>query len=177
MLTQAHKRNLEMPSQLFAEVFLKSSLALAFTLVAGLAAAQAPAVKVDGAWARATVPGQKGTGAFMNITAKESTRLVGVSSPAAGVADVHEMKMENEIMKMRALPGLDLPAGQTVSLKPGGYHVMLLDLKAPLAKGSTVPITLRFKDAKGVESKLDLMLPVGLAAPSAAADKPAEHKH
>ena len=114
----------------------------------------------------------------MNLTAKEGTRLVGVSSPAAGVAEVHEMKMENDIMKMRTVSSLDLPAGQTVQLKPGGYHVMLLDLKAPLAKDSTVPMTLRFKDAKGVESKLDLVLPVGLAAPGTGSSKPAEHnKH
>ena len=113
----------------------------------------------------------------MNITAKQATRLVGVSSPAAGVAEVHEMKVEKDVMKMRSVPELDLPAGQTVSLKPGGYHVMLLDLKAPLAKDSTVPVTLRFKDAKGVESKLDLVLPVGLAAPGAVGGKPAEHKH
>jgi hypothetical protein len=113
----------------------------------------------------------------MNITAKEGTRLVGVSSPAAGVAEVHEMKLVNDIMRMRAVPVLDLPAGRTVSLKPGGYHVMLLDLKAPLAKNSTVPVTLRFKDAKGVESKLDLVLPVSLAAPGAAVGKPAAHKH
>lgn len=160
-----------------SHLFKKAGLALAFALATGLAAAQAPAVKVEGAWARATVPGQKGTGAFMNITAKKGTRLVGVSSPAAGVAEVHEMKMEGDIMRMRALSGLDLPAGQTVSLKPGGYHVMLLDLKAPLAKDSTVPLTLRFKDAKGVESKLDLVLPVGLAAPGAVTGKPAELKH
>ena len=113
----------------------------------------------------------------MNITAKAGTRLVGVSSPVAGVAEVHEMKLENDIMKMRAVPALDLPAGQTVSLKPGGYHIMLMDLKAPLAKDSTVPMTLRFKDAKGVESKLDLVLPVGLAAPGAVAGTAAEHKH
>lgn len=157
--------------------FLKRSLLVTVLCAGGLVWAQNPAVKVEGAWARATVPGQKGTGAFMNITAKDSTRLVGVSSPAAGVAEVHEMKMENDIMRMRSVTGLDLPAGQTVSLKPGGYHVMLLDLKAPLAKDSTVPVTLRFKDAKGVESKLDLVLPVGLAAPGAIAVKPAEHKH
>jgi copper(I)-binding protein len=151
---------------------------LGAALMAGsIAIAQVPAVKVENAWARATVQGQKGTGAFMNITAKEGTRLVGVSSPVAGVAEVHEMKLENDIMKMRVVPVLDLPAGQTVSLKPGGYHVMLQDLKAPLAKDSTVPVTLRFKDAKGVESKLDLVVPVGLAAPSAVAGKAAEHKH
>jgi len=160
-----------------SHLFKKAGLALAFTLATGLAAAQAPAVKVEGAWARATVPGQKGTGAFMNITAKKGTRLVGVSSPAAGVAEVHEMKMEGDIMRMRALPGLDLAAGQTVSLKPGGYHLMLMDLKAPLANGSTVAVTLRFKDGKGIESKLDLVLPVALAAPGAVTGKPAGHKH
>ncbi len=160
-----------------SHLFARAGLVVALSLATGLVSAQAPAVKVEGAWARATVQGQKGTGAFMNITAKEGTRLIGVSSPAAGVAEVHEMKMENDIMKMRAVPSLDLPAGQTVQLKPGGYHVMLMDLKAPLAKDSTIPVTLRFKDAKGVESKLDLVLPVGLAAPGAVAGKAAEHKH
>jgi len=162
-----------MTSHLFAKV----GLVVALSLATGLVAAQTTAVKVEGAWARATVQGQKGTGAFMNLTAKEATRLVGVSSPAAGVAEVHEMKLENDIMKMRAVPILDLPAGQTVQLKPGGYHIMLMDLKTPLAKGGTMPMTLRFKDAKGVESKLDLVLPVGLAAPGAVAGKAAEHKH
>jgi copper(I)-binding protein len=158
---------------------LSYAATVATALLCSLAFAQTPSANVDvkDAWARATVPGQKGTGAFMNITAKAGTRLVGVSSPAAGVAEVHEMKMENDIMKMRAVPILDLPAGQTVQLKPGGYHVMLMDLKAPLAKDSSIPVTLRFKDAKGVESKLDLVLPVGLAAPGAVAGKPAEHKH
>ena len=152
--------------------------ALLFSLALGSAAAlaQGAAVKVDGAWARATVQGQKGSGAFMSLTASEATRLVGVSSPVAGVAEVHEMKMEGDVMKMRALPSLELPAGKKVEFKPGGYHVMLMDLKAPLAKDSTVPLTLLFKDAKGVESKLELKLPVGTAAPGAAGAA-AEHKH
>ena len=157
--------------------FAKAGLAIALSVVSMLASAQTAAVKVDGAWARATVPGQKGTGAFMTLTAKEGTRLVGVSSPAAGVAEVHEMKMENDVMKMRAVAGVDLPAGQAVSLKPGGYHLMLMDLKAPLQKDSTVPITLRFKDAKGVESSLDLVLPVGATAPGSAGGKTDDHKH
>ena len=157
--------------------FAKAGLAIALSVVSILASAQTAAVKVDGAWARATVQGQKGTGAFMTLTAKEGTRLVGVSSPAAGVAEVHEMKMENDVMKMRAVAGVDLPAGQAVSLKPGGYHLMLMDLKAPLQKDSTVPITLRFKDAKGVESSLDLLLPVGATAPGSAGGKTADHKH
>ena len=157
--------------------FAKAGFAIAFTVASSLASAQTAAVKVDGAWARATVQGQKGTGAFMTLTAKEGTRLVGVSSPAAGLAEVHEMKMENDVMKMRAVAGLDLPAGQAVSLKPGGYHLMLMDLKAPLQKDSTVPVTLRFKDAKGVESSLDLVLPVSSSAPGSAGGKAADHKH
>ncbi|KQO15553.1 copper chaperone PCu(A)C [Acidovorax sp. Leaf78] len=148
---------------------------LAATLAGASAWAQtAAAVKVEGAWARASVQGQKGTGAFMQLTAKDGARLVRAESPAAGVTEVHEMKMEGDVMKMRAVPALDLPAGKTVELKPGGYHVMLLDLKAPLAKDSTVPITLVFQDAKGAESKLNLSVPVGTSAPGAA---PAAHGH
>lgn len=138
-------------------------------------AQQAPAVKVEGAWARASVQGQKGTGAFMQLTARDGARLVRAESPAAGVAEVHEMKMEGDVMKMRALPALELPAGKTVALKPGGYHIMLLDLKAPLQKDSTVPLTLVFQDATGAESKLDLSVPVGTAAPGAAHGS--GHKH
>jgi copper(I)-binding protein len=80
---------------------------------------------------------------------------------------VHEMKMDGDIMKMRSVPQLDLPAGKTVELKPGGYHMMLLDLKAPLLKDSIVPLTLVFKDAKGVESQVELNVPVTAVAPSA----------
>lgn len=135
---------------------------LAFTATAALAQ-----VEVKDAWARATVPGQKATGAFMKLTAKGGAKLVSASSPAAGVTEVHEMKMEGEVMKMRAVSGLDLPAGKTVELKPGGYHVMLMDLKAPLAKDSTIDITLVFKDAKGVESKQDVKMPVNTGMPMA----------
>ena len=132
-----------------------------------LVAAKAQSVDVKDAWARATVAGQKATGAFMKLTAKADTKLVAVSSPAAGVAEVHEMKMDGNVMKMRAVEGgLDLPAGKTVELKPGGYHVMLMDLKAPLAKDGTVAMTLVFKDAKGVESKMDVSLPVSTVAPA-----------
>jgi copper(I)-binding protein len=110
----------------------------------------------------------------MKLTAKEGSKLVGVSSPVAGVGEVHEMKMEGDIMKMRAIPGLDLPAGKSVELKPGGYHVMLMDLKSTLQKDTTLPLTLVFKDAKGVETKTELSVPVSMAAPGAKpADMPA----
>ena len=140
-------------------------------LLLGSSAVFAQTVEVTDAWVRSTVPGQKGTGAFMSITAKDGARLVGVSSPVAGVAEVHEMKMEGDIMKMRAVPVLDLPAGQTVQLKPGGYHIMMMDLKQPLPRGSKVPLTLRLLDAKGHENKLELTVPVSTQAPSAAGDE------
>ena len=147
--------------------FIQTTALLAALIAAGSAIAQSAAIKVEGAWARASVPGQMGTGAFMKLTAKDGAKLVGASSPAAGVTEVHEMKMEGDVMKMRAIPGLDLPAGKAVELKPGGYHVMLMDLKAALPKDSTVPLTLVFKDAKGVESKVEVKAPVATAAPTA----------
>lgn len=129
----------------------------------------AQTVEVKDAWVRATVPGQKGTGAFMNITAKDGAKLVGASSPVAGVVEVHEMKMDGDVMKMRAVQGgLELPAGKAVDLKPGGFHVMLMDLKTPLVKDTTVPLTLVFKDSKGVEFKTEIKVPVSLAAPAGA---------
>ena len=140
-------------------------------------AASAQTVDVQGAWARATVPGQKATGAFMKLTAKDGTKLVSVSTPAAGVSEVHEMKMDGDVMKMRAVQGgLDLPAGKAVELKPGGYHVMLMDLKAPLPKDSTVALTLVFKDAKGVETKQEVTLPVSTVAPMGTMNH-GDHKH
>lgn len=152
-------------------------LVVSLALTGLSAAAQTAGVKVDGAWARATVQGQKASGAFMSLTAKEATQLVGVSSPVAGVAEVHEMKMDGDIMRMRAVPAVDLPAGKKVDLKSGGYHIMLMDLKAPLAKDSSVPVTLLFKDAKGVESKVELKVPVSTTAPGGKAPAAAEHKH
>ena len=155
----------------------------ALTVIATLACGTvyAQTVEVKDAWVRTAVAGQKATGAFMKITAREGARLVAVSSPVAGVAEVHEMKMEGDVMKMRALTeGLDLPAGKTVELKSGGNHVMLMDLKAPLAKDSTVPLTLVFKDAKGVQSKVELKVPVTAGAPGGKADHKAAmdgHKH
>ena len=146
------------------------SLALIAALACGAAYAQN--VEIREAWIRTSVPGQNATGAFMKITAKDGVKLVGASSPAAGVAEVHEMKMEGDVMKMRAVSGgLDIAAGKTVELRPGGYHVMLMDLKAALQKDSTIPLTLVFKDAKGSESKVELKVPVATTAPGAAAAK------
>ncbi|MGE4240308.1 copper chaperone PCu(A)C [Ramlibacter sp.] len=147
----------------------------AFAFGVALAAqGQTPPVKIEGAWARASVQGQSGTGAFMRITASEPLSLVGVSSPVAGVAEVHEMKMEGDVMKMRALPALALAPGKTVELKPGGYHLMLMSLKSPLKPDSQVPLTLTFRDAQGRQSALDLSVPVSVRAPDG---KTPAHRH
>lgn len=142
------------------------------------ALAQAQVVNIEGPWARATVPGQRATGAFMQLQSKDGAKLVGGASTAAGVVEIHEMKMDGGVMKMRAIPGgLELPAGRTVELKPGGYHVMLMDLKAPLEVGSVVPMTLTFKDNKGVESKVEVKAKVSMQPPAAAGAHPANMKH
>jgi copper(I)-binding protein len=157
--------------------FSQHLIAAAITTVCA-ASAFAQNVTVTDAWARATVTGQKATGAFMTITAKDNTKLVGVSSPVAGVAEIHEMKMDKDVMKMAALPnGLDLPAGKAVALKPGSFHVMLMDLKAPLAKDTTVPLTLTLQDAKGVKSTIELKLLVGVQAPAMPSHDHSTHKH
>lgn len=134
--------------------------------------------QVEGGWVRAAVPGQQATGAFMRLKAREAVQLVGVETPVAGTAEVHEMKMDGDVMRMRAVTRLDLKAGQTLDLGPGGYHVMLQELRQPLAAGATVPLTLRFRNTRGVESRLDLKLPVAVQAPAGAGTAPTEgHKH
>jgi periplasmic copper chaperone A len=129
----------------------------------------APApVQVTGAWARVSVAGQNASGAFMRLEAAEPLALVGGRSPVAGRVEVHEMRMDGDVMRMRALPRLDLPAGKAVELRPGGLHLMLTDLAAPLAAGSTIAVTLLFRDARGAERGLELQLPVSAQAPGAA---------
>lgn len=147
----------------------------AVAATAQVQAAVAP-VEVRDGWVRPAVPGQSGTGAFMKLTAPLGSRLISVSTPVAGVAEVHEMKLDGDTMRMRAVKGgLDLPARQTVELKPGGFHVMLMDLRQPILKGTVVPLVLRFEDATGVQSSLELKLPVG--APASTGTDPSADGH
>jgi len=147
------------------------------TAICLFAAASAHAqVDVADPWARATGKGQKATGVFMNLTAKKATRLVGVKSELTPVAQVHEMKMDKDVMKMQSIKALDLPAGQTVSLKPGSYHVMLMDLKAPVAEGSHVVVTLMFEDAAGVKTQQEVHA-VAKKSPMGGADKHKSGEH
>lgn len=130
-------------------------------------------LEVSGAFTRATLPNAPVGGGFMTITNTgiEPDRLVSASSPVAGVAQLHEMKMEGDVMKMGELPdGIAIPAGETVTLEPGGLHIMLMDLKAPLVEGEEVPVTLTFEKAGTVEVLLEVA--------GSAADAPIEdHGH
>jgi len=148
------------------------TLTLPCLLIALIGPAALAQTTVKDAWVRGTVAQQKATGAFMQITSARGARLLSASSPAAGVVEIHEMKMAGSTMQMRALPaGLDLPAGQAVDLKPGGYHVMLMDLKAPLKAGNSVALTLVIETSNGQKET------VVVNAPVKALGEMAAHKH
>jgi len=142
-------------------------IALSLALLA-LATAAAGQVTVKDPWVRATVPAQHATAAFMQLVAAQGTRLVAASSPVAGMAEIHEMTMVDGVMKMRAIKALDLPAGKAVVLDPGGYHVMLLELKSQVRVGDVVPLTLVFEDRDSRRTTVDVKAPV-----RALADAPA----
>lgn len=122
------------------------------------ALAQAAEVKVEGAWVRPAVPGQKVVGAFMTLTADADMTLVKAASPVARVVELHFMRMADGMMEMRELEQIELPKGTPVSLEPGGMHVMLIGLKAPIKVGDKVPLTLTLKDAKGGGKTLPVIL-------------------
>ena len=148
----------------------------AASLVLTAAAAHAQTT-VKEPWVRATVAQQKATGAFMQITSASAARVVSASSPVAGVVEIHEMAMDGNIMRMRAVPALDLPAGKAVELKPGGYHVMLLDLKQQLKPGDTVPVSMVIAGKDGKTETLELKVPVRPLAGNPKADEHKGHKH
>jgi periplasmic copper chaperone A len=141
-------------------LFVASALALAATF----AAAQ---VKVEGAWARPTVPGQQGGGGFVTLTSAAGDKLVGGSTSVAQRFELHTMAMKGDVMEMRQVDGIELPAGKPVKLEPGGLHVMFIGLKQPLPLGSKVPVTLRFEKAGEMKVEFEVM-----SRPA-----PAGHKH
>lgn len=141
-------------------------------LVAAMLAASLPAtaanVTVSEAWARATVPGQKVSGAYLKIRADVDARLVGVSSPAVPRVEMHEMRMDGDVMRMREVRAIDLPKDRTVSLEPGGFHLMLMNLPKPVAAGEIIPLTLVVEAGgkrQNVEVKAEARSPMGGAMP------------
>lgn len=124
--------------QLFCAICALCSLALTCNAYAE--------VTVQNAWVRATVPQQKAAGVFFDIQATENLQLVEAQTSVATSAELHEMKMENDVMRMRPLEQLALPAGKKVNLKPGGYHLMLMGLKNQIKVGDVIPLRLMFQD-------------------------------
>jgi copper(I)-binding protein len=151
------------------------ALAAAF-LAAGAAAAahdyRAGPIRIDHPWARPTVSGQGAGGGFMLLDNSKggADRLLAASSPAAERVELHSMAMDGDVMRMRQIDAIDLPAGQTVALKPGGLHFMLIGLKRPLALGSRVPMKLRFE--KAGEVSVEVVIENAPAAPDHSG-----HKH
>ena len=128
---------------------------LALTLGVLVQTSWAANISVTDAWARATLPGQKVSGAYMQIQADADARLIGVSSPAVARVEVHEMKMDGDVMRMRELKSVDLPKGKIVSLQPGGFHLMLMNVKKPLVAGDIIPFTL-VVESGGKRQKIEL---------------------
>lgn len=157
-------------------LFIRTLAASAALLV--LSAAAQAQVTVKDPWVRGTVAQQSATGLFAQITSARGGKLVAASSPVAGVVEIHEMKMEGSTMRMRALPGLDLPAGKAVELKPGGHHVMLMDLKQPLKAGDTVPVSLVIELPGGQRETVQVQAPVrAMTGAGAAKDGHGHHGH
>ncbi len=129
-------------------------------------------VSAEGAWVRGTVAKQTATGAFMTLKTAKATQLISAASPVAEVVEVHEMVMDGNMMKMRALAKLDIPANTPVELKPGSYHIMLMGLKKPLVDGEKVPLTLNFENAAKQKEKLELQAEVRPMT-----QMPMQHKH
>ena len=137
--------------------FLSLLALAAASLVSSAALAQ---VSVTDPWVRATVPAQKVSGAFMQLRSAKAGRLVEVKSPVAGRVEIHEMAMQGQTMRMRAVPALELPAGQAVNLASGGYHIMLFDLQRQLKEGEQVPLTLTVVGADGKRERVEVQAPV-----------------
>lgn len=148
---------------------IRTLVLLAAIATSGLAHAE---VTVKEPWVRATVAQQKATGAFMTLTSSGDAKLISASSPLAGVVEVHEMAMEGDVMRMRAVTDLNLPAGKPVELKPGGYHVMLMGLKQPLKAGDTVPVTLVIEGKDQKRETIEVQAPV-----RALGGQMMQHKH
>lgn len=152
-------------------------LIAALTLAAAALAANAHSFKlgdidIGHPYARPTRDGQQVGGGYLKLANKGAAdRLVSATSPAAGSVEIHSMSMEGDVMKMRQVDAIDLPTGQTVELKPGGFHLMLMGLKAPLKAGDKFPVTLRFEKAG------EVVVTVNVEEPKPAAGGMADHKH
>ncbi|WP_431477932.1 copper chaperone PCu(A)C [Massilia eburnea] len=136
----------------------KQIFALAMSIA--YAASAAAQVTVREPWIRATVPAAQATGAFMELVSKQDARLIEVRSPAAGIIEIHQMSMQGDRMMMSAVEGIDLPAGKSVALASGGYHIMMMDLKRQMKAGESVPMTLVFQGKGKKQETVEVQVPV-----------------
>ncbi|MCD2515374.1 copper chaperone PCu(A)C [Massilia sp. G4R7] len=144
---------------------MKTIIALFAAATALFASAANAQITVKDPWVRATVPQQKATGAFMQLQSPVPARLVSANSPLTPDVEIHEMSMEGDVMRMRQVQAIELPAGQSVALKPGGYHIMFLNLTKQVREGDTVPVTLMIETRDGKRTPVQVSAPVrGLAA-------------
>jgi periplasmic copper chaperone A len=135
-------------NHLCASVFICGSLFFAFKATA--------AVTATDAWVRGTVPAQKTTGAFVTLTSSDEAKVVGVTSEAAQSVEIHTSEHRDGVMHMHAVESIALPAGKSVELRPGGYHVMLVNLTRALAAGDKVPLVFTIEDGSGKRSKVEV---------------------
>lgn len=144
-----------MKSSAFVKIMLISAIGFGISGLACAQNAQLGKLLIENAYTRATVPGQQVAAGFMKIENKGAVdQLLSASSPAAGEVQLHEMSMEGNVMKMRQVKDIAVPAGGVVELKPGGLHLMFMNIKAPLTAGQTVPVKLKFAKAGEVEVKV-----------------------
>lgn len=135
--------------------FIAASLVMVGAALAQAQEAKVGNIKIEGAYTRSTVPGQKAAGGFMKIIDQGAAdQLISASSPVADEVQLHMMSMEDNVMKMRQVKAIDIPANGSVELKPGGLHIMFMGIKEPLAAGGSVPVKLKFAKAGEVEIKL-----------------------
>ncbi|HQR04876.1 MAG: copper chaperone PCu(A)C [Proteobacteria bacterium] len=132
-----------------ATCFFRIFCVLNILLATAAIPAAAADLEVNKPWVRATVPGQQTGAAYMQLSSRAGVSIVGVSSTLAGAAEFHAMSLEGGVMKMRGLSRLDVPPGKALTLSPGGYHLMLMELRQPLRPGATVPIVLQVKGSDG----------------------------
>lgn len=159
-----------LPQLLAAALLLGAAPALADDYTLGK-------LEIGQPWARATPPGARTGGGFLTVTNEGGTpdRLVGVASPIADRVEIHEMKVIDDVMKMRPVPeGVEIPAGETVEIKPGSLHIMFVDLTGPIEQGAPVPVTLTFQNAGSIDVEM-VVTPPGAPGPQHGHGHEGEH--
>ena len=157
-------------TKLYGLIGLISGLVLSAGVYAG-------DVVVDGAWSRATAPGQSAGMVDATITSKQGAVLIGASSKVASSVELHSMTHEGGMMKMREVDSITLPAGKPVNLGESGYHLMLIGLKAPLKAGAVLPLTLNVRTDDKRELKIEVSAEVKPMNENKAEEGHGEHMH